>query len=607
MYARLHELARLRPRRSAWELLNEGLEPVYDRGMAVCFDDAGAYQGLLAYRRPDVVYRSGPPNGTDLTPCCKLGPEHGRTVIRLGRAIENLLRGCPAGPLCSWLEAVVAGWGEHVEQITLDLVARCEADGVGTDHRAYLFLARRDPSGSILPAYSTPECLRLLERSALERFDRNTRTTGVCFVCGEGPREVYGSFNVLACYNFDKPGTVAGGFDVVRRPARNFPVCAECAVPLADAVSFAEAHLTSACAGLRYMVLPGAATERARGWLLDGLTKDPVRFSLDRSSDLLAEEEDLRAALVATTEQGLRDQLSFSLVFFEKDKASWRIQAEVQQVLPSRVRAVWDARRAIEADPMLAVERSAGRGKKRQREVVPFELRTMTLRDLTGDETGSVSDRLLREWLCALFAGRTVDRRAFLHQIVRSILATWRREPAFGPSATRRAWAVYRFAATTGLIDVQEGTMPEVPNSPFGRYCGEHPEFFDRPEKIAAFLVGCYCATVASVQRRERGAAPFAKKYQGRLVERRLLERLYREGREKLAQYGKLGLVARDLDPDLAEAFVACGEGWRASADETSFAFTLGLSLQYRIWSRAREAGEIDADELPPPDANEAA
>jgi hypothetical protein len=36
---------------------------------------------------PDVVYRSGPPNGTDLTPCCELA---GNTGPRLLKAAENL-------------------------------------------------------------------------------------------------------------------------------------------------------------------------------------------------------------------------------------------------------------------------------------------------------------------------------------------------------------------------------------------------------------------------------------------------------------------------------------------------------------------------------------
>jgi hypothetical protein len=63
---------------------------------------------------------------------------------------------------------------------------------------------------------------------------------------------------------------------------------------------------------------------------------------------------------------------------------------------------------------------------------------------------------------------------------------------------------------------------------------------------------------------------------------------LYREGHGKLAQYGKLGYVITGLDPDLANAWVVCGEGWDISDEQATFAFTVGYSLAYRI-------GQLDA------------
>lgn len=122
-----------------------------------------------------------------------------------------------------------------------------------------------------------------------------------------------------------------------------------------------------------------------------------------------------------------------------------------------------------------------------------------------------------------------------------------------------------------------------IPNSAYGRYVQEHSDFFRRPELVVAFLTGCYASQVASVQRQERGADPFTKKFIGRLLSRPHLQRLYREGHSKLAQYGKLGYVITGLDPDLANAWVACGDDWAISGEEATFAFTIGYSLAYRI------------------------
>ena len=96
---------------------------------------------------------------------------------------------------------------------------------------------------------------------------------------------------------------------------------------------------------------------------------------------------------------------------------------------------------------------------------------------------------------------------------------------------------------------------------------------------------------VCYVQQKARGAAPFAKKFQGRLVDPRLIGRLYREGRDRLEVYGGMGL-AHALDADLAEALIDVGGEWGAPSDALTLAFTTGYALQPRIAARARAAAE---------------
>lgn len=596
MYARLYELSRLRKQREPWEMLNEGMPDVYDRGMAVCFDKQARYVGIKSYRKRDVVYRSGPPNGTDLTPCCKLAEKPEKTFARLGRAVTALSEAAQDGALLTWLTAVSGAWGD-VSTFVEDYERHKEADGVDTDHRAYIFLARMTgTSQSIEPIYLSEDAKSLLVDLFLTMLDKGTRQRGTCFACGMGDREVFGNFSTLACYNLDKKGTIAGGFHVKTRPARNFPICGECAVPLADTVAFAKSRLATSYAGLSYMVLPAAATEEGRRYLLSELEDRPQRFSLGGLRDLLAREEDLLGALTDAESGAPLDSVSFSLIFFAEDNASWRIQAEVQQVLPSRVRELWAAVDDVAHDELLMSVKSSGRGKSKTFEHIPLRINTFTLSSLSGDDlAGKASVRLLREWLAALFAGRSVDRTAFVHQVVRAVLATWKKDPKFGPARTIQAWGALRFALLTGLISGAKNMQPEHSASPYGAFCADNGDFFGNQELMTAFLMGCYCSVVASVQRRERGAAPFAKKYQGKLMNGRYLKRLYHEGRTKLAQYRALGIVAKDLDPDVAESFVACGDEWKLSDDETTFAFNLGLSLQYRIYQRSGAALDLPA------------
>jgi hypothetical protein len=110
---------------------------------------------------------------------------------------------------------------------------------------------------------------------------------------------------------------------------------------------------------------------------------------------------------------------------------------------------------------------------------------------------------------------------------------------------------------------------------------------------------------VTYVQYKKRGATPFAKKFTGRVLSPALLQRLYREGRDKLYAYDALGLVSKGLDPDLAQAWVACGENWEISDEESTFAFFLGNSLAYRIGALDRDSQILEDEPIPAEEMND--
>lgn len=568
MYQQLFELSQCLPSREAWERLNEGMPELYDRGLAICFNEQGQWTGVEVYQgNRHVVYRSGPSNGTDFTPCCRLAKD---TPNRLRKAVKKLLtyRELPDDRK-NWLEASLASYEANLDAIWTAVEAKRQEAGVdGKTHRGYVYWARSISQ----PVYGWSEAKALLTRQFLERFANGGIRCGVCVVCGH-TGTVYGNFSVLACYNLDKPGSIAGGFEQTRAH-RNFPVCGDCALALGDALVFAKSHLTSDMAGQNYMILPYANNPLVREELKHSLRQHPDHFHLDKGHDLVADEAGL---LEEFASRG--DQLAFYLVFFWTKQASWRIQAEVQELLPSRLHALHEAGRQIQQARDLIVE---AKGEDKH-----VHITAGTFKQFTG--TTKASTDTLRSWLAALFEGRAIDYRHFLRHLVDKLVGTGKSDSNLLPWMTRQAWGLYRYARLTQLIlppnaALEAGLMQEIiPNSAYGRYIREHSDFFRRPETITAFLTGCYAAQVAAVQRKERGADPFTKKFIGRLLSRQQLKRLYREGHDKLAQYGKLGYVIKGLDPDLAGAWVACGDGWSISDEEATFAFTIGYSLAYRI------------------------
>ncbi|WP_295584921.1 TM1802 family CRISPR-associated protein [uncultured Lamprocystis sp.] len=583
MFQRLFELSHCLAERPAWERLNEGMPANYDRGLALCFGAAGEWRGVKTFMgNQSVVYRSGPPNGTDFTPCCKLA---GNTANRLAAAVQTLADhgGLPAEKR-QWLVDSLDCFNQAQATIWAEVEAGQQAAGIdGKDHRGYVYWA----DDQMAPVYAWPETQAMLVERALTAFaDKGgERAKGCCAVCGQTPVTVYGNYAVLACYNLNNPGSIAGGFRA-GTAHRNFPVCGDCALSIAETFTFAECNLSSSMAGQSYLILPYSNHPEVRDELRARLSQRPDRYQLGKARDLLADE-------LALTQEfaGVGDQLALALIFFKQQNAAWRIQAEVQQLLPSRLHALLAAGKTIAAAADLTAESKT--------EIKPVLINAQTFKNFSsaGEKP---SEETLRGWLAALFAEQTVDTNHLLHCLVAKLLGTGKRNPEFLHWMTRQAWGLYRYAQQTGLI-LPEPVMEHpamsatIPNSPYGRYTQEHADFFRNPELIVAFLTGCYASQVASVQRQERGADPFTKKFIGRLLTRQQLQRLYREGHGKLAQYGKLGYVITGLDPDLANAWVACGEHWAISDEAATFAFTIGYSLAYRIVQLDKAAAEPGA------------
>lgn len=579
MFQRLYELSQCLPERAAWERLNEGMPTNYDRGLALCFGPDGEWRGVRTYNgNQGVLYRSGPPNGTDFTPCCKLA---GNTANRLASAVEA----CVEAPELAdhqrrWLSLSLATFRTAQAAIWSEVEGERKSAGIDDkDHRGYVYWADEQ----MRPVHGWPEMRDTVVRRFVEKFaDKGgSRDAGNCAVCGRNAVRVYGNYTVLACYNLNNKGSIAGGFSA-NTAHRNFPVCGECALAIADTFTFANKHLMSMMAGQTYLVLPYSNSPEVREELRTRLGRRPQRYSLGKARDLVADEW----ALIEDT--GYGDQLALALIFFEQQQAAWRVQAEVQQLLPSRLQALHAAGQAIaRAADLIAVNK---------KEEQPVRISALTFKNFSG-ASDKPSEETLRDWLAALFAGKAVDRRHFLHVLVSKLIATGRSNASLLHWMTRQAWGLYRYASRVRLIvseplEEHPAMSDAIPESPYGRYVHEHADFFRRPELVVAFLTGCYAATVASVQHQERGAAPFTKKFIGRLLTRQHLQRLYREGHGKLAQYGKLGYVITGLDPDLANAWVACADDWAVSDEEATFAFTIGYSLAYRIGQLDRAAAE---------------
>jgi CRISPR-associated protein Csh1 len=424
------------------------------------------------------------------------------------------------------------------------------------------------------------------------------RENGDCYVCGQEEIPVYGNFSLITCYNLDKESAIAGGF-LVRQAVNNFPVCADCILDISDGFKFARDELTSNMAGLQYMALPKALTGD-RDIDLDLIDELIKRYKKRQQAGELRQIAGTENELIQMLDQeDFQDNVALLLVFFAKSKAQWSILLEVEELLPSRVRIIKETFEDVEAkvgDFFYAENWKYNFG----------ILREVFKEKQKGD---SRSDQKMIQYLEAIFSDRPLSEQDMLSNGVASILGSQKEalkgEQDISGFVVRDIFATWLFLKELQLFkDKKTGASMDYLEQFSGPYVDmirELADFFDCPDKVAAFLIGCYVDSTAYAQGTQRGEGqaggrrgnePFRKKVIGRKMNPDFLKRLYPEAMSKLRQYDAFGLVARDLDPLTAYCIAQAGNKWNSSDEELTLAFSIGMSINSRIIKSAKEVEE---------------
>lgn len=556
------------------ERLNQGLDKAYKHGIAICFDlNSGKYAGLKVIEgSSNVVYmKASGSNGFSPTAVQPLAEEPASTVNKLRRAVETLSGSTKA--IKERLEAIASDFDEKV--ILNDVKQKVHEISPSVDARAYLFVAWVE-GDTIYPLYREQEVQEYMVRNALEnQYGKADTFTAIeegrtCYVCGESGKKVYGNFSRLKSYNIDKRGVITGGFSY-NQTLKNFPICEDCITAVSSAYDYAKKRLTFPLCGERYILLPNLQTkdDELAEIILHRLEERENVVTGNELEKITASENEMLEEL-ASVGKG-QDLLTLTLVFFEESNASWKITGEISEILPSRISGIYEAKRVIEANTYLKMGDNA------------FYYTFRSLQRFAGN-SGKTSRRKFMGYIDAIFSAGSMDEKAVLTDLVKTVLSVSKSEPKYLPYTVRDAFATWLFLKQLNILRRGGKRMADEPvvNGPYGKFIQGHQDFFDSREKIVSFLTGCYISKVLYAQSSSLDKSPFFKKLRGLKIDRKRLQALYPEARNKIHQYDAFGLV-KDIDPLLAQAWVDCGNRWNISDDEATLAFTLGLSLDYNI------------------------
>ena len=251
---------------------------------------------------------------------------------------------------------------------------------------------------------------------------------------------------------------------------------------------------------------------------------------------------------------------------------------ELDHVLPSRIRAVLDAKSASEARPW-----------RHEKQFVSTEI----VREFAGGSF-TKSQRNVLTHLDAIFSGNTLDEAQVLRNIVDHLLAEFRRDLKHAGFAVSRAFLLYDFYRKLQIIPSEKGEQMNTPiaeKSSYGHFLDENSEFFGAPAKRVAFLTGALVRCVMDVQYKRLNSTPFEKKLKGMRVTEHSLKRLLHDSEAKLQVYD-VDHLHRDLLELLSQQWVETGKkGFDITDDEASFNFALGLNLNFHITSTYPKSG----------------
>ena len=167
----------------------------------------------------------------------------------------------------------------------------------------------------------------------------------VCSICNDLKGEVFGYFTSLGFYTVDKPGMVTGGFHQ-DQSWKNYPVCLDCALDIEMGIKFKEKNLDFEFYGLRYYLIPTILHGQGQTEILEGICDYNKSQKINKKAKIttLNSEEEVLYFL-----KNYQNHVHFNLLFYDKpQKGVFRILDNIEEVLPSRIKLLYDIKEYVD-------------------------------------------------------------------------------------------------------------------------------------------------------------------------------------------------------------------------------------------------------------------
>ncbi|MBI2953920.1 MAG: TIGR02556 family CRISPR-associated protein [Chloroflexi bacterium] len=597
--------------------LTFGLDPVTYRDIQVSEYDPA--------RARDYFLTTGPSMGSLGTPTAMVTePDRTFNMRLVGwcnkvRGSQGKLNHCLPQAQAAWLDNFLGEFERKKDELQADF-ARAVGPVAGARNRIMVTVRFQAEERALWPGNPGLPFRQIYRFLFAQDIFARSSAEGVCSVCEERTL-VSGRVGseVFPFATFDKPGFIAGGLDQ-RYTWRNLPLCMDCYIKLKAGRDYVDGQMTFRFSGLQYWLIPKFMVDlRRSAEALDVLGFWERRQSLRETvaRRITGDEDEILEILAAQ-----KDFLTLSFVFVERTQAMERILMCADDVLPSRLRRIFEAKQCVDRAPFLQERgltydfsrlrpffvKQKGRGRD---EVIWKPFLTVVAHVLRGQ-------RLDRDHFLATLTERIRQDAANIRAI-RSAhlggLVTWT-EADRGQQLWLipvEAWMNLVFLERLGILINKEGGERPMDRGALGQndftramddLFAEYPGTFYDDATKAAFTLGSLTQMLLDVQYSDRKATPFLKHLKGLRLTPLDLRELLPKVQNKLQEYDQFTLSRRKLASATSEYLVRADRRFPAmSSDEASFYFVLGMNLVGIVWDRLRpqsdeveQVGEVAAN-----------
>ncbi len=449
----------------------------------------------------------------------------------------------------------------------------------------------------------------------------------LCSICNKKKAEVFGYFTSLKFYNVDKPGMITGGFEH-NKSWKNYPICLDCALDIELGIKMMEKNLSFGFYGLRYYLIPKTTNENAKEEIIDTILeyKKSQRINdADRVTITNAQNE------VFDILKKKKNNVTFNLLFFDKpQKSVFRILALIEDVLPSRIKQLFETKDFVDKLFIFKNEQSK-EGKILYKfnfgtlnNIFPFHYKQQKL-------VGKYKAYL--QSIEAIFNNTKIDyqfliqnlmdliRKLFIHYektintddsffFYNSFWKKFEVNQSHIKAITLTNFMLINFLNKLNLFRLKskENEMDRQFYESFEINSKDELEtkvelffenfrkFFESDAHRSIFLMGGLTQFLLNIQKKPdvRGATPFRSKLKGLKMDARDISTLLPEIIDKLEQYKSNYYVP--LEKLISQYLISAGnfKDWNLPVDEMNYVFVLGMNLSKYFKIKSEEKNMED-------------